>query len=182
MCSSVAHYSAVVRYLITIFALSALVFFWHKGPHQWLTNYKQQIDANKISIEKMIQANFHDSQCMQTLNESCLTLKREIAQLKYLVNKQANDCPFSVVGSAQDHGLTIESCSNQYEKEKDWCLKKGFTYTFKGTFEQLFNFLSSLDAQKKIIRCKDLSLEKNGDMLRAHLVFETIIIKDEAHV
>lgn len=181
LCAAVAPYSSIMRYCATILILSMGVFFWHKGPYQWLNNYKQQIDTDRTHIARLIQAGVQDEHYLQVLHTSCLSLKREMKEFNYLAIKQSADCLVSILDCAQFHGLIVESCSKQYEKEKTWCQKKGFSYTFKGNFVQFFNFFNMLSEQKKLVRCKEFSLEKVGDCLRAHVVFETMIIKDEVY-
>ncbi len=181
LCTVVASYSPIVRYCLTILVLSVVVFSWFKGPYQWLNNYKQQIDTDRIHIQKIIQSGDQDEHCLQELHASCSSLKREMKEFNYLANKQSVDCLLAILNCAQVNGLTVESCSKQYEKEKVWCQKKGYSYMLKGNFAQFFNFFNTLNEQKKLVRCKEFSLEKTGDLLRAHVVFETMIIKDEAY-
>ncbi|OQA35256.1 MAG: hypothetical protein BWY54_00665 [Candidatus Dependentiae bacterium ADurb.Bin331] len=181
LCAFVAPYSPIVRYLLTSFILLTMLCVWYKGPYQWLTNYKQHIDTEMVQIQKVIQASAQDEHLLKTLHASCSSLKREIKELGYLTNKQSTDCLFSILSCAQINGLTVESCANQYEKDKVWCTKKGFSYAFKGDFRQFFNFLNALAAHKTMVRCKEFFIEKYQDKLRAQVVFETIIIKDEAY-
>ncbi|MBI2775440.1 hypothetical protein HYX58_05525 [Candidatus Dependentiae bacterium] len=177
----VAHYSSSVRYLLTIALLSVLVAIWYMGIYLRLVSAHESVIKHTAILEKAITQSFEDRKTSERFKQQSNNLKSELRDLFSNNSEQVPTKFLSIVGIAERCGLTVQACSYQYEKEKEWCTKQGLSYTLQGTFEQIMQLLKLLDAQE-FLACKDISITRQENMLRAHCILETIKLKESLHV
>ncbi|HEX2978529.1 MAG TPA: hypothetical protein VHO47_05400 [Candidatus Babeliales bacterium] len=176
----VAHYSSVVRYVLTIFLISILVTVWYFGIYLGLANTHESVIKHTTILEKTISQGYEDKKNSERLRQQSNNLRSELRDLFNSNSVQAPTKLLAILAIAEKCGLVVQSCSYQYEKEKEWCTKQGLSYTFQGKFAQIMQLLKQLDAQQ-FLMCKEISITRQENMLQVHCVFETIKLKESLY-
>lgn len=170
-------YNRYVRYIFTALALMSISSFWYFT----LYNFMQ------IKYAALMHSN--NNLCQRI--DLCKEQKKEydtIGQHLQSLHKQINACyssdkcttplrdrKISLVTRLHDAHLFLSGSTALKEIKKEGYKKQSITYDFNGSFLDILSFFSSLKAEKQLIQCKQLTLEKIGDnLLKAHCLIDYI--------
>ena len=157
-----------LRYVVTVAVMVTLVLIWLYGVHFPLKNSINHSSAEVNQLHKQLRQ-------MQEVEREQSSLNQLVSSMHEKVNSYrssgdpSNDLQARlsfVLDAVHAAGLTLRGYTTRNAvANKGWYTKKKARLDFTGRLEQIMSFLNSMKNSRKMIRVKNVSLERTDENL-----------------